>query len=89
MHWPAGVNLIQNALLMAYWLALPLLGCISIAGVVGGAVQGSLGHSDPSTLVAVKLLAGGVALLFFGTWMVSFMGGYWSSLWPFAASLIR
>ena len=89
MYWPAGVALIQNALLMAFWLALPLLAGISAAGVVGGVLQGSLGHSDPATLIAAKLLAGGVTIVFFGTWMLSFMAGYWNSLWPTVAHLIR
>lgn len=89
MYWPAGVTLLQNALLMAFWLALPLLACISAAGMVGGIVQGSLGHSDPATLVAAKLLAGGAALVFFGAWMLMFMAGYWSSLWPGVTQLVR
>ena len=62
---------------MAFWLALPLLACISAAGIVGGILQGSLGHSDPATLIAAKLLAAGVALMFFGTWMLSFTASYW------------
>lgn len=89
MYWPAGVALIQNALFTAFWLALPLLAGISAAGLAGGVLQGSLGHSDPATLIAAKLLAGGLTLVFFGMWMLMFMAGYWSSLWATVTHLIR
>lgn len=89
MYWPAGVNLIQTALLMAFWLSLPVLGAICAAGVAGGIAQGSLGHSDPATLVAAKLLGAGLALVFFGTWMLSFGAGYWTQLWLNMARLAR
>ena len=89
MYWPTGVLLTQDALLMAFWLSLPVLACIGAAGVVGGILQGSLGHSDPATLIAAKLLAGGVALVLFGTWMLMSMAGYWSSLWSAVSRLIR
>lgn len=89
MYWPVGVSLTQGALLMAFWLSLPLLGAIAVAGLAGGLLQGTLGHNDPATLVAAKLLAAALALLFFGAWMVSFMGAYWSSLWPLAVQVTR
>ncbi|MHB8995937.1 MAG: flagellar biosynthetic protein FliQ [Armatimonadota bacterium] len=89
MYWPAGVQLAQQALLMAFWLSLPLLASISAAGLAGGLLQGTLGHSDPATLVAVKLLAGGIALIFFGAWMVSFTAEYWTGMWLAAVELAR
>ena len=89
MYWPAGLQLIQQALLMAFWLSLPLLAAISAAGLAGGLLQGTLGHSDPATLVAAKLLAGGLALLFFGAWMISFTADYWTGMWQAAVQLVR
>jgi flagellar biosynthesis protein FliQ len=89
MYWPDGVNLVQSALLAAFWLALPLLAAIAAAGLVGGLLQSSLGHSDPSTLVAPKLAAAAVAYLFFGAWMLSFTCNYWIRLWQGLGALIR
>jgi flagellar biosynthesis protein FliQ len=89
MYWPAGVQLVQQALLMAFWLSLPLLASISAAGLAGGLLQGTFGHNDPAALVAVKLLAGGIALLFFGAWMVSFTAEYWTGMWLAAVELAR
>jgi flagellar biosynthesis protein FliQ len=89
MYWPAGIQLAQQALLMAFWLSLPLLAAIAAAGLAGGLLQGALGHSDPATLVAAKLLAALVALLFFGAWMLSFTGDYWTGMWQAAVELVR
>lgn len=89
MYWPAGLHLVEQALLMAFWLSLPLLAAISAAGLAGGLLQGTLGHSDPATLVAAKLLAGGIALAFFGAWMVSFTADYWAGLWLASVQLVR
>lgn len=89
MYWPDGVNLIQTALLMAFWLGLPVLGAICAAGLAGGLVQSSLGHSDPATLVGAKLLGAGLALVFFGAWMLSFGASYWSQLWLSMTRLVR
>ena len=74
---------------MAFWLSLPLLASISAAGLAGGLLQGTLGHSDPAALVAIKLLAGAIALLFFGAWMLSFTAGYWAATWQTAVQWAR
>lgn len=89
MYWAQGVSLVQNALLMAFWLSLPLVAAVSAAGLAVGVLQGSLGHSDSALLTAAKLLAGGLALLFFGAWMLSFTAAYWTGLWSAAVTLVR
>ncbi len=89
MYWAAGTALLQNALLMAMWLSLPLLAAIVAAGLLGAYLQHLLGLSDQSSLLAPKLLAAAVALALFGAWMLSLSCGYWGSLWLAAASLVH
>lgn len=89
MNGPSALLLVQNALLAAFWLSVPLLAAISAAGLAGGMLQGVLGNPDAASLVGSKLLAAGLAFLFFGAWMLSFSAAYWRCMWLGAASLVR
>ncbi len=89
MYWSAGINLLQGALLMGFWLALPLLGAILAGGLIASLLQGALVQPDGASLVAPRLLAAGLAILFFGLWMITFMGDYWIALWVGVVSLIK
>jgi len=89
MYWATGTTLLGNALLMALWLSLPLLAGISLAGLLGGYLQGLFGLSDPGSLLAPKLVAAGIVLALFSTWMLSLTCGYWGSLWVAAGAWVH
>lgn len=89
MYWATGVGLLQNALMLAVWLSLPLLSAIVIAGLVGAWAQGLFGLNDPAGLLAPKLVAAGAILVLFGAWMLSLTCSYWGPLWAGAASLVN
>lgn len=87
MYWPAGVALLQNAFMLALWVSLPLLGAIAVAGLAGSVVQSNFGLSDHAGLIALKLLAGGIAFVLFSAWMLSMTANYWGTLWLSAAAI--
>lgn len=89
MYWPAGLGLIQNALLTALWLALPLLVAIVGGSLAAGVIAGAAGSGDGATLTAPRLLAGALALLFFGAWMLTAAAAYWLALWIGLPDLVR
>jgi flagellar biosynthesis protein FliQ len=89
MHWATGVALLQQALMLAVWLSLPLLAAVVAAGLAGGAAQGALGSPDPAALVAPKLIAAAVILALFGAWMLSLACGYWGGLWVQAGRFVN
>lgn len=89
MYWPIGINLLQGALVVAIWVALPLLGAIAAGGLVASLLQGVLVQPDGASLVAPRLLAAALAVLFFGAWMLTFMAGYWTTLWLGVAQLVK
>jgi len=89
MYWAAGVTLLQNALMLAVWLSLPLLAGIAVASVAGGLAQSYLGLSDSASLLAPRLIAAALVVACFGTWMLSLTCSYWGNLWLSAAQLVR
>jgi len=80
------VELAQRALVIAFYVALPLLGAAVAAGLAVSAAQAAFRQSDATLAVAPRLLAAGGALLIFGGWMAAVLGGFWAELW---ASLPR
>ena len=82
------IAIIQQALLVAMYVALPPLLAAAAVGYAMGWLQGAVGSGDPAVGTAPRLLAAGVALLVFGTWMLSMVGGYWHKLWHSIPELI-
>lgn len=89
MYWPIGINLLQGALMVAVWVALPLLGAIAAGGLVASLLPGTLVQSDVASLVPPRMLAATLALLFFGVWMLTFVAQYWMTLWLSAPQLAK
>lgn len=81
MYWPAGVMLLQNAILLALWILLPLLIALAVSGAAGAYAQSYLGWTDPGALLAPKIIAAGFTLAILGTWMLGLLVNYWGSLW--------
>jgi len=89
MYWPIGINLLHGALMVAVWVALPLLAAIAAGGLVANLLQGLFAHADGASLVAPRMLAAALALLFFGVWMLTFLAQYWMTLWLSAPQLAK
>jgi len=83
------VELAQRALIIALYVALPMLAAAVAAGLLVSAAQAALRQSDPTLTVVPRLLAAGGALLIFGGWMVAVLGGFWVELWGSLAQMIR
>ena len=88
-HWDIGMQMVRGALLVAFWVSLPVLAAASLAGLLMGFVQAATGQNDPSLPFAPRLLAAMAAFLFFGAWMIAFTADYWIALWQGAAQLVR
>jgi flagellar biosynthesis protein FliQ len=89
MYWPLGVQLIQSALVIAVWVALPLVVAIAAAGLAAGFLQTSLNQSDPVALYPPRLVGAVLALVFFGTWMLALVAHYWTQLWVQAGAMAQ
>lgn len=82
------IALIQQAVVMAMYVALPPVAAAAAAGYAMGWLQGAVGSGDPAVGTAPRLLAAGIAVLIFGTWMLSMVGGYWHELWRSIPELV-
>jgi flagellar biosynthetic protein FliQ len=82
------VALVQQAVVMAMYLAVPPLLAAAAAGWAIGWLQGSIGSADAAVGTAPRLLAAGLAALVFGAWMLSLIGGYWFELWRSIPELV-
>jgi len=83
------LELTHRALLIALYVALPMLGAAVAAALAVSAVQSALRQSDPTVATVPKLLAAGGALLIFGGWMVAAIGGFWLDLWTSLPEIVR
>lgn len=83
------LELAQRALVMALYVALPILAAVVGAGLAVAAAQSALRQSDPTVSVVPRILAAGGALLIFGGWMVAMLGGYWLELWSNLPEMVQ
>ena len=63
-------QLLLEMLKMTLYIAAPLLVAALIAGLASGAFQGVTSINDPSLSTVPRLVAGAVALLVCGPWMM-------------------
>ncbi|HUS80168.1 MAG TPA: flagellar biosynthetic protein FliQ [Armatimonadota bacterium] len=82
-------ELAQRALLVALWVALPVLGAALSAGLLVSAAQAATRQSDATVSTVPKLLAAGGAVLVFGAWMAAVLGGFWVELWTHLPEMVR
>lgn len=83
------LELAQRALMVALYVALPMLGAVVAAGLAVSAVQSALRQSDPTVSAVPRILAAGGALLIFGGWMAAMLGGFWLELWGHLPEIVR
>lgn len=83
------VELAQRALVIALYVALPVLGSSVAVGLLVSAAQAALRQSDPTLTVAPRLLAAAGIALIFGGWMLAVVGGFWGELWRCVPEFVR
>lgn len=83
------LELAQRALMVALYVALPMLGAVVAAGLAVSAVQSALRQSDPTVSAVPRILAAGGALLIFGGWMAAMLGAFWLELWGHLPEIVR
>jgi len=81
--------LAQRSLLMAFYVALPLLGAAFGVGLAVSIAQAATRQSDPTINTVPKLLGVGGALLIFGAWMTALLHGFWYDLWTHLPEMVR
>ena len=82
------LELVQRALLLAFYTALPPLGAAFLAAVAASLIQARTG-GDPTTSTVPRILAAGAALLIFGGWMVALMSDFWVELWRSLPEIVK
>ncbi|MCD6359912.1 MAG: flagellar biosynthetic protein FliQ [Armatimonadetes bacterium] len=82
-------ELAQRTLMVAFYVALPVLGATVAVGLVVSTAQAAVRQSDPTMNVAPRLLAAGAAALLFGGWMIAVLQGFWLDLWAHLPEMIR
>ena len=65
-----GFQLLLEMLRIALWISLPLFIASLVAGLASGTFQGTTSISDASLSTVPRLVAGAVALLVCGPWMM-------------------
>lgn len=65
-----GFHLLGELVKLALWLSLPVLAAVLVAGLCSGVFQGATAISDPSLSTVPRLVAGGLALVFCGPWIM-------------------
>lgn len=83
------LELAQRALLVAFYVALPVLAAAVAAGLAVTAVRSALRQNDATVSTVPRLLAAGGALLIFGGWMAAVLGGFWLDLWTSLPEMMR
>lgn len=83
------VELAQRALVIALYIALPLLSASVAVSLLVSVAQALHRHSDPTLAVTPRLLAAGATLLIFGGWMATILSGFWRELWHLAPEILR
>jgi len=82
-------ELAQRALMVAFYVALPMLGGVVAAGLLVSTVQAATRQTDPTVSVVPRLLAAGAAALLFGGWMIAVLQGFWLELWLHLPEMVR
>lgn len=83
------VELAQRALVIALYVALPLLSASVAVSLLVSVAQALHRHSDLTLAVTPRLLAAGATLLIFGGWMATILSGFWRELWHLAPEILR
>ncbi|MFP3902690.1 MAG: flagellar biosynthetic protein FliQ [Armatimonadota bacterium] len=78
-----------HVILVSMCVAAPPVAAAALVGFAMGWLQSSVGGGDSAAGTAPRLLAAGVAILIFGTWMVSLLGGFWYQLWSNIPEMVQ
>lgn len=82
-------ELAQRALMVAFYMGLPMLGTVLATGLLTSTLQAAARQSDPTVNTVPRLLAAGGALLIFGGWMAAVLQGFWQELWRHLPEMVK
>lgn len=81
------IALVREGLLLALWLAAPLLVAALIAGVVTGLIGAFTQIQDPAVGLVARAAAIGVALALFAPSIAGQLDAFAGRLWPLIAAV--
>jgi len=81
------VAVMREGLLLALWLAAPLLVAALVAGVVTGLIGAFTQVQDPAVGLVPRVAAVGVALVVFAPSIGQQLDAFTSRLWPLVATI--
>ena len=75
--------------MIAFYVALPVLGTTLAVGLLASTIQAATRQTDPTVSTVPRLLAAGGATLLFGGWMIAMLQGFWLDLWAHLPEMVR
>jgi flagellar biosynthesis protein FliQ len=81
------VAVMREGLLLALWLAAPLLVAALVAGVLTGLIGAFTQIQDPAVGLVPRVAAVGVALVVFGPSIAHQLDAFAGRLWPLVAAI--
>jgi flagellar biosynthesis protein FliQ len=81
------VALLREGVLLALWLAAPLLVAALIAGILTGLLGAFTQIQDPAVGVVPRVAAVGIALVVFAPSIAHQLDAFASRLWPLVAAV--
>ena len=83
----AVAGLVREGLVLALWLAAPLLVAALLAGVVTGLLGAFTQVQDPAVSLAVRVAAVGIAVAAFAPAIAHQVTAFTARLWPMIAAI--
>jgi flagellar biosynthetic protein FliQ len=87
MHSDEALRMLSDLFWVVLKVGAPVLGLSMLVGLVVSILQVVTQVQEMSLTFVPKLLAAGIAILAFGSWMVRTLGTYWQQLWASIPSL--
>ena len=83
------IPLIQTAITKILWLSLPMLGLGLIVGLIISIVQATTQINEQTIVFVAKILSVFIALIIFGSWMLTELQTYTLQLYEYILTVLR
>ena len=88
MNQDVVINLVMNAMTLAFKVAMPLLGVALVLGLAVSIVQAVTQIQEQTLSFIPKIVAMAAVLMLLGPWMLNQLLGYTADLWGGIPNLI-
>lgn len=83
------ISLIHDAIMEILWLSLPMLGIGLVVGLVISIIQATTQINEQTIVFVAKILSVFVALMIFGSWMLTRLSTYTTGVYERILDVLR